>query len=316
MVYVSEREAEKFLTFEKCIPLMAETLKALSNKEATQVLRKVLPIGSSSILGVMPGVVDAQGIAGCKIITVFPENFAKGLHSHQGIVALFETETGSLKAIVDGGAITAIRTAAVSAAATDALSRKDSRVLALLGSGVQARRHVEAIRHVRDISHVTVWDIDTASVARFKEEIENQHNLPVSICQSPGEAVRNADIICTVTASKKPVCFGDDLKPGMHINAVGACQPDSRELDSKAISLGRLFGDCIESVLTEAGDFIIPLKAGEITHEHLLGEIGDVFNGNLQGRTSKGDITIFKSLGLAIEDLASADLIYRGYMND
>ena len=312
--YISETAAEKLLTFEDCIPLMAETLKALSQKEATQVLRTALPIDTTNILGVMPAVIEAQGLAGCKIITIFPGNFKKGLHSHQGVVVLFETSTGMLKAIVDGTAITAIRTAAVSAVATDTLARSDAQILTLLGSGVQARRHVEAIRLVRDITQVKVWDIDIISAGLFKEDIEREYALPVTICATSSEAVRASDIICTVTAAKEPVCFGTDLSPGVHINAVGACRPNHRELDSKAVAIGRLFGDCIESVLAESGDFLIPLSLEEINHDHLLGELGAVLTGAVSGRTSENDITIFKSLGLAIEDLASADLVYRRYI--
>ena len=316
MIYISEETASELLRMDECIPLIAETLRSYARKEVTQVLRTALPIGldGSNWLGVMPAVMNSRGIAGCKLITIFPGNGSAGLESHQGVVALFETVTGTLKAVIDGGAITAIRTAAASAVATEALAREDSRVLAILGTGIQARRHVEALRLVRKIEEVRVWGRSTEGVLGFKKDVEAACSIPVVVCETVRQAVVTADIVCTVTAATEPVLLGGYLKPGIHVNAVGACRPNSRELDTEAIARARLFGDSVESVTAEAGDFIIPFLRGEITRGHLLGEIGEVLIGAIPGRTSEGDITVFKSLGIAIEDLAAAELIYNNYM--
>ncbi|MDR2749694.1 MAG: hypothetical protein LBC41_03440 [Clostridiales bacterium] len=314
MVYLSRDDAIELLDMESCIPLMVDTLKALSQKEATQVLRSVIPLGDRNVLGIMPATMDFLKLAGAKVITVFPGNFAKGLPSHQGVVLLFETETGALKAVADGDAITGIRTAACSAAATDALARKDAKVLAILGSGLQARAHLLAMRLVRRIEEVRVWDIDVDSANRFKLEMEEAYGLPVTVCQTSREATANADIVCTVTAAKSPILFGDSVKPGAHINAVGACSPDCRELDTAAVAKAKLFGDRRESALAEAGDLLIPVKEEALDLSHFLGELGDVLLGRIAGRTLDTDITVFESLGLAVEDLASAEFIYERYI--
>jgi ornithine cyclodeaminase len=315
MVYLTRDDARELLDMESCVPLMVDTLKALSRKEATQVLRSVIKLGDRNVLGIMPATMDSMKLAGAKVITVFPGNFSKGLPSHQGVVLIFETETGALKAAVDGDAITGIRTAACSAAATGALARKDAKVLAILGSGLQARAHLSAMRLVREITEVLVWDIDIDSAKRFKLEMEEAHGLPVTECQTSRDATRAADIICTVTAAKSPVLFGDSVKPGAHINAVGACSPDCRELDTNAVAKAKLFGDSRESALAEAGDLLIPIKEGALAESHFLGELGDVLLGRLAGRTLDTDITIFESLGLAVEDLASAEFIYERHIS-
>jgi len=309
MKYISSEQVENLIDFDSCIPLMEKTLKELANGVAMQPLRQALPLGNANWLGIMPSALSSRGVAGCKVISIFPQNHSKGLHSHQGVVLLFEAETGSLLAILDAISITSMRTAAVSAVATAALSRADSRVLSVLGAGVQARAHVEALRKVRDIREVRVWSPNPATCAKFATQVE-QAELPVTVCSSSSEAVKNADIICAVSAATEPILFGKDLSPGVHINAVGACTPRNRELDTQAVAAARMFGDRMESVFAEAGDFLIPLSLGELPKEHLLGDLGDVLIGKLEGRTSAQDITLFKSLGLGIQDLASAELVY------
>jgi ornithine cyclodeaminase len=282
---------------------MAKTLAAFSAGQGVRVLRSAVPLGEQKLLGLMPG---AQGaVAGAKVITVFPGNFKKGLPSHQGVIVLFDLETGALKALVDGEAITALRTAAVSAVATDALARPDARVLAILGAGEQARRHLEAMPLVRDITALRVWDIHPEAARRFAEEA----GRPVTLCATAGEAAQGADILCTVTAAATPVLRGADLSPGVHVNAVGACAPSCRELDTQAVLRGRLFCDSRESLLAESGDFLIPLQEGALDAGHVQGEIGQVLAGILPGRRHSRDITLFKSLGLAAEDIAAAEYV-------
>ncbi len=310
MHFIDKHQVEQLLDMSGCIGAMAQTLEDYAAKRTVQVLRTAMPIVPGKILGVMPAANVAANIAGVKVITIFPENFKRGLPSHQGAVVLFDLESGALKAILDGEAITGTRTAAVSAAATDALARKDAHVLCLLGSGLQARRHLQAMKLVRDITEVRVWDISEQSVLRFKEDMEKEYGIPViSCCGDVEKAVSGADIICTVTAAKEPILFGAHVTPGAHINAVGACGAANRELDDQAVVNARFFCDSRESCMNEAGDFLFPLKSGLITEEHLLGEVGLVFSGDLAGRLSDSDITVFEAQGLAVEDLSAANYI-------
>jgi ornithine cyclodeaminase/alanine dehydrogenase-like protein (mu-crystallin family) len=309
MIYITGEQVMELLDMESCIKLMSETLSALSKGEATQVLRTAMKLQERNILGLMPSAINSKNIAGTKIITIFPENFNKGLPSHQGVVIVFETETGSLKALVEGEAITAIRTAAVSAVATDMLSNKNSKVLAILGSGLQARKHLEAIKLVRNIEVVKVWDINMESASRYSKEMSKKFKIPVVVCETSEEAVRDADIICTLTAAREPILFGSHVKKGAHVNAVGACTPNCRELDTELIKNCKLYSDCIESTVNEAGDYLIPLEEGAINREHIQGELGDVILGKISKRENEEDITVFKALGLAVEDLAAADFV-------
>jgi ornithine cyclodeaminase len=222
---------------------------------------------------------------------------------------VFETFTGQLVAAADGDAVTAIRTAAVSAVATELLSNKNAETLALLGSGRQARKHLEAIRLIRNIKKAFVWDIDTKSAIRYAAEMGEKFHLPVEVCQTSGEAVRGADIICTVTSSKEPVLFGKDVKDGAHINAVGACSANVRELDTETLVKGKVYADRMESILNEAGDFLIPLGSGAIGKEKIAGELGDALLGKIEGRRNTEEITIFEALGLAVYDLAAVDYL-------
>lgn len=311
MHYFEKEEVISLLDMPGCVGLMRETLRDYSAGRAIQILRSVMSITPRKLMGLMPAANTATGIAGAKIITVFPDNFRRGLPSHQGIVLLFDADTGTLKTLMDGDAITGIRTAAASAAATDALARTDAHILCILGSGLQARLHLESIRLVRDIREVRVWDVFPESVKRYKEEMEDKYGIPVVDCaHSVQAAVEGADIVCTVTAAPEPILFGAHLSPGTHINAVGACGAALRELDTGAVSKGRLFCDSRESCMNEAGDLLIPIREKALTEDHLLGEIGLVFSGELDGRTSAEDITIFESQGLAVEDLAAASYVF------
>jgi ornithine cyclodeaminase len=264
------------------------------------------------LLGVMPGILGSPGdddpnrpVAGVKVITVMPGNHAHGEESHQGVVVLFEQERGRPLAVLDATAVTAIRTAAASAVATRALAREDAGDLAILGSGTQARSHLEAMRAVRTLRRVRVWSRNPESARRFAEE------EGVETAASAREAVEGADLICTVTAATSPILQGDWISPGAHVNAVGACTPKARELDSAAVARSRLFVDRLESALAEAGDFLLAREEGAVTDAHILGELGEVLEGRVPGRRSAEEITLFKSLGIAVEDLAAGRHVYR-----
>ena len=294
-----------------CIQLMRQTLVDLAAGRATQVLRKVMPIGEGNMLGVMPAAITAKQVTGAKVISIFPGNFNKGLPSHQGVVLLFETQTGELQAVLDAESITAIRTAAASAVATELLARKNAQTLAIVGSGVQARKHVEAMILVRGIKKVLVWDIDDSSANRFAQEMGEKFSLPIQVCRTSIEAVKDADIICTLTAAKEPVVFDAHIKEGAHINAVGACTPQTRELETATVGRGKMYADSMESLLNEAGDFLIPFSTGEVTKDVIVGELGDTLSGKNDGRRNESEITIFESLGLAVYDLAAADFVFK-----
>ena len=305
-------EVTRLLEMSTCIDVMQDVLMALGRGEAIQPLRTILrlPKGRGAF-GVMPAQVDNPDAFGLKVITVFPGNEGTRYDSHQGAVLLFEPEHGTLVAIMDAASITAIRTAAVSGLATRVLAREDASDLAILGSGVQARTHLEAVSVVRQLRRVRVWSRHEANRESFAEWAGGRFGVDIELTDSAKAAVSGADIICTVSSSRTPILEGAWLKPGAHINAVGSSMPEARELDSEAVRRARLFVDRRESALNEAGDFLLPRKEGVIDDSHLLGELGEVLLGRMKGRESPQDITLFKSLGLAVEDVASAHAVWR-----
>jgi len=246
---------------------------------------------------------------GAKVITVVPGNTGTPYDSHQGVVLLFEATNGRLRAIVDAAAITAIRTAAVSGVATRLLARADAGDLALLGTGVQAERHLEAMRVARRLRRVRAWSPNAGRRVAFAERMTRRFGLPVEPCDSARDAVEGADIVCTLTSAREPVLEGDWLEPGAHVNAVGASQPSARELDSAAVARARLFVDRRESALRESGDVLTPLHEGRFGVDHIRGEIGELLVGSAAGRTAPEEITLFESLGLAVEDLFAAHYV-------
>jgi ornithine cyclodeaminase len=226
------------------------------------------------------------------------------------MVMLFEVEHGCPLALVDASSITAIRTAAVSGVATQLLAREDAQTLAILGSGVQAGTHLEAMLRARNISRVVVWSRTESNALRFAERETARHGMPIETAASAEQAVAKADIICTTTSAREPVLAGAWISPGAHINAVGACLPTFRELDTAALAGSRLFVDSRESLLNEAGDFLIPKKEGVIDDSHVVGEIGEILLRKIGGRESDDETTLFKSLGIGVEDLGAAHYIY------
>lgn len=310
--FLNEASVYRLLPMTKCIDLMAETFKTLAKGGAENPLRSLLrfPDGSG-ILGMMPAYLVSPQTTGIKVVTVMPGNHGTEYDSHQGMVLLFEPEHGRPVAVVDASSITAIRTAAVSAVATQALARQDAARLAILGSGVQATTHLKAIQSVRKISEVRVWSRSRDHAESFVRDESENYDVPLEVADTAEQAVAVADIICTVTLAREPILNGAWLKPGVHINAVGACFPTARELDTAAVVQSRLFVDSRESALNESGDFLIPKREGVIGEEHILGELGEVLLKQVAGRNSDTDITLFKSLGLAVEDLAAAHYVYQ-----
>ena len=225
--------------------------------------------------------------------------------AHIGVVLLFDAEHGKLLAIADASSITAIRTSAVSGLATRLLAREDAHELALLGAGVLSLPHLEAVKCVRDIRRVRVWSRSGERANELAARARKQFDIDVVVSGSAREAVDGADVVCTITAARTPVLEGAWLAPGTHVNAVGASIPTARELDTAAVVRSRLFADRRESTMAEAGDFLIPRSEGAVTDAHILGELGDLLAGTVKGRVNRDDVTLFKSLGLAVEDVAS-----------
>jgi ornithine cyclodeaminase/alanine dehydrogenase-like protein (mu-crystallin family) len=281
MILVSAEEVARLLPYDECIPLMREAMIALSRGRTSQLLRAILDLPQGRAFGVMPGAMLDDGVFGAKLVSVYPGNFATGGPSHQGVVALFDAETGAPSAILDAGEITAIRTAAASAAATDALARPNAASLAILGYGEQARRHVEAIGCVRDTARLTVWGRDQVKARAFAERFGGE------ACASVQRAVAGADIICAVTAAPKPILLSEWVADGAHINAVGSSRAGPAEIDNALVARARFFADHAAGVRAQGAEYLNALAAGAIGAEHLLGEIGEVFAGTLAGRTSE-----------------------------
>ena len=296
----------------ECMRVVAEALRALGRGEAVLPLRLVVPLPDRrGALAAMPAWLGEPPVLGIKTISFFPGNLGTRLDCHQGAVLLFDPQDGRLLALLDATAITAIRTAAASGVATDALARPDARTLALLGSGVQARTHLDAMLQARRFEQVRVWSRDPARVAAFVEEAAPRHaGVAIEGAASAEAAVRGADVVCTVTSAREPILEGAWLASGAHVNAVGSSMRTARELDTAAVVRARLYVDRRESALAEAGDFLIPKREGALDDDHIVGEIGDVLLGRVPGRRSAAEITLFKSLGIAIEDLAAAQFVY------
>jgi ornithine cyclodeaminase/alanine dehydrogenase-like protein (mu-crystallin family) len=311
VLIVSQSEVTRMLPMPECIEAMAEALMAVGRGEVVLPLRQVVPLPHHlGALASMPVYAESPRGMAVKVIAVFPGNHGTAFDSHQGAVLLFEGEHGSLQAILDASEVTAIRTAAVSGVATRLLAREDAGDLSILGSGVQARTHLAAMLAVRRIHRVRVWSPTPEKRERFAEREGRRHGITVEAVASAQEAVAEADLICTTTSSREPVLKGEWLAPGAHVNAVGSSIRSARELDTGAVMRSRLFVDRRESTLAEAGDFLFPKAEGAIGDDHIRGEIGEILLGRLRGRESDEEITLFKSLGIAVEDLAAAQLVY------
>ncbi len=309
--YLDGNTINSLLPMEDCIAEMDRMFRTLAAGQCLQPLRSLMWLpDKSGILGMMPAYANTPEILGIKVITIFHGNGALGLPSHQGVVMLFDARNGTPLLMLDAAAITAIRTAAVSALATKLLSGEDATRLAIFGTGEQAERHIEAITLVRKITHITIWGRNKTHAATLAQKTTARYGILTHVAATAEDAARTADIICTVTSSPQPVLNGDWLPEGVHVNAVGACTPVTRELDTKAVIVSRLFTDRYESLFNEAGEYLIPKKEGLLTMEQVQGELGEVLTGTRQGRRNPKEITLFKSLGIAAEDLFSARYIY------
>ncbi|MFN8355430.1 MAG: ornithine cyclodeaminase family protein [Spirosomataceae bacterium] len=311
MHFVSHTEVTQLLPMNECIGLMRSLFSLPSEQVLNPLRTKMWLPDYRGVLGMMPSFIEPWGIMGIKVLSVFPENYKKGLSSHQGIVILFEAETGAILGSFDADSITAIRTAAVSALMTDLLALPTANSLALIGTGEQAYSHLEAISYVRSLQNVWVWSPTPSKREQFARTQSVKFGIEIGVKDSIEQTVAEADIVCTLTPSTLPVLKSEWIRPGTHINAVGASTPQARELDSELVARSRLFVDNVESAMNESGDILIPIGEELITQQHIVGAIADVLSNTCAGRTHADEITLFKSLGIGLEDLAVAHHIYK-----
>jgi ornithine cyclodeaminase/alanine dehydrogenase-like protein (mu-crystallin family) len=302
--FIDREEVERRLTFEVSIPIVREAMMALSRGETRQLLRSILPLSEGRMFGVMPGAMGAHAPFGAKLISVF--------HGHQGVVVLFDPETGAPVCIADAGEITAIRTAAASAVATDALSRPDSRRMAILGYGEQAATHARAIGKVRQIESIVVWGRNPDRAQAFAAKMAAELSLPVTAAATVEQAVAEADIVCTVTGAREPILMGKWVRPGTHLNLVGSSFAGPAEVDNDLVVRSRFIADYREGILKQGAEFLRAKEAGLVGDDHVVGEIGQVLLGEIEGRRSWEEITVYKSIGHVVQDLASAWALYCG----
>ena len=305
---INPEQVIELLPMGECIEVVDAAMRCSADRDALMPLRAKMALPAEGLLGWMPGYMADPEVFGMKLVGVFPGNFALGMHSHHGVVALFETKHGRPFAIVDASEITAIRTAAASALATRLLARDDVTTLAIMGYGAQGRQHLESMLCVRKFDDVRVWGRHLSKASAFADEHGAKFGVAARAVESAREAVEGADVICTVTASPEPILFGDWLEPGQHINAVGTSFPGIRELDGPAVARSRLFVDLRAGALAQAGEFQMARDEGLIDDDHILGEVS---LGRVEGRTGPDDITLYKSLGLVVQDLASAYHVFR-----
>jgi len=303
-------EVRQLLPMRECVELMNRTMIAVSERRVVLPLRSIMVMpGDRGMLGNMPGYLAEPECFGVKLVSLIPRNKPPLHSSHLGLVLLFEAEHGCPVALLDAAEITAIRTAAASGLATGLLAREEAGDLALLGAGEQARSHLEAMLAVRTLRRIRVWARDRDKAAEFARVEGARHRITIETSASVREAVAGADIVCTLTKAREPILLGEWLAPGAHLNVVGSSIAAAAEIDTRAVVNSRFFVDYRDSTVNEGGEYLRALKAGAITPQHILGEIGEVANGSTIGRRSPSDITLYKSLGIAPQDLASAHYV-------
>jgi ornithine cyclodeaminase/alanine dehydrogenase-like protein (mu-crystallin family) len=303
-------DVHALLSMQECIELMHRTMSAVSEGRVVLPLRSILVMpGDMGMMGNMPGYLGDPACFGVKLVSLIPRNKPPEYASHLGIVLLFEVEHGQPVAMLDAAEITAIRTAAASGLATRLLARPDASDLAILGAGEQAGSHLAAMLCVRELRRIRVWGRDPKKAAVFAQAEGAKHGVAIEVAGTPREAVTGADIICTVTKAREPILLGEWIAPGAHLNVVGSSVATTAEIDTPTVVKSRFFVDCRSSTVAEGGDYLRALRAGAITPEHILAEIGEVANGSKVGRTSPNDVTLYKSLGIAPQDLASAHYV-------
>jgi alanine dehydrogenase len=309
---LTEQQVHSLLPMSDLISAMESALAKFSAREVLQPVRTVLTVGpTKAYYGLMPAYIPSPASMGAKLVTVFGENHKRGLPSHLATILLLDPETGALQAIMAGRSSTEARTAAVSAVSTRFLANPDASTLAIIGSGVQARSHLEAYQHVRQLKQVRIWSPNVRSRSQFVDDMSPTVNVPIIAADTAEAAVRGADLIVLVTSSPTPVIEDAWVSEGAHVVCVGACRPTQQEMPPQLVKRGRLYVDSSAAAVVEAGDIVLNIAAGLFDASHIRGEIGELVLGRVPGRSSSDEITIFKSLGMAVEDVVAADLVFR-----
>jgi alanine dehydrogenase len=312
MLVLSELDVKKLIDIPELIEVLEAAHAELSTGKAVMPVRLVVPLPKiQGRITSMPAYLSEANALGMKVVTYFQDNPKRGLPAILATIMLYDTETGKISAIMDGSYITAIRTACASAMATKALANPETPVMGILGAGVQARAHIEALSRVRTITNIKIYSPSGQSARKLKEEIEAESGVKIDPVDSAEKAVQEVDLLVTVTTAKEPILKAGWLKPGVHINAVGSHRPDLREIDGETLKRATVFVDSREAIMAECGDILLAIKEGAITADHIAGEIGEVLSGKLTGRTSGEEITLYKSVGVAVQDVATARLVYR-----
>lgn len=304
MKIVEEAQVRQLVSAKECIEVMRGALADLESGKCDMPPRLICRMPNTAAFGFMPAYIG--DVFGAKVITAYAPNAGTQYPTHMGYVMMFESKHCSVTGLVDATSVTEIRTGAVSAVATDALARKDSHALAIIGAGAQARSHMAAISCVRDIQTVFIFDMRPQAAKACAAEFEKQYNVEAVVCESVAQAVKHADIICTLTPSVQPLLTRSMVRPGTHINAVGTFSPITREVSSDLVAASRLYADQIAAMKSESGEYLVPLEEGLIDERHIVGSIGQVLLGQAPARQNNEEITLFDALGLAVEDVACA----------
>lgn len=309
---LTEQHVQSLLPMPDLIAAMESAVARFSAGEVLQPVRTVLTVGpSKAFFGLMPAAVEQPPCLGAKLVTVFNDNHERGLPSHLATILLLDPDTGALAAVMDGRYITEARTAAVSAVSARHLARTDASTLAIIGTGVQARSHLEALVEVRALESVRVWSPKPRSRERFVSEMTGRVPVPIAAADTAEAAVRDADLIVLATSSPTPVLSREWVRAGAHVMSVGACRPDQREMDPALVADAQLYVDSRAAALVESGDVVCGIAEGRFGPDHIRGELGELVLGRAPGRTDDRALTVFKSLGMAVEDVTAADLVLR-----
>lgn len=312
MLVLSETQVKSLIDIDELIATLEKAHTQYSTGKAVMPVRLVVPLPQiQGRITSMPGFLKEDRALGMKVVTYFQENPKRSLPAILATILLFSADTGKLIATVDGSYITAIRTACASAMATKALANGQTPVLGILGAGVQARAHIQALTRVRSIQRIKIYSPTGTSAAGVKKDMEPAVKVAIDVVPSAEEAVHNADLVVTATTAKEPVVKSEWMKPGIHINAVGSHRPDAREIDGATLARSKIVVDSREAIMAECGDILLALKDKAIDESHIHGEIGEILAGTKAGRESSGEVTLYKSVGIAIQDVAAANLVYR-----
>ena len=304
MKIIEKNEVFEKLEMKTCIDLMAQALKDLASGKAYQPIRAMYKLPGNETFGFMPAYLGSDSVYGAKVVVACPQNIGTPYPSHSGYVMIFDAQHGQVQGLADAGAITQIRTGAVSAVATALLARRDAHKLGIIGCGAQGRSHLEAISKVRDIKEVKVYDLRIEAANKYKTEMEAKFNIPIIICENVQEAVKDVDIVCTLTNAKQAYLRKEWISKGAHINAVGTFTPTTAEVTPELFALSKVYCDNYEACVKESGEYLSALNAGLIKDDFIVGSIGDLLNNKVEGRINDEEITMFDALGLAIEDVA------------